>query len=183
MPALATSSPVAIKRQSLLLGSLTGLIALLVGAIIALPYFILPALDAGRPGYPPVSDVLPGSAVALAYWSPTLFYLAALMFMTRMFGQVTAGRPIWRATASGLELTGWSLMLGGVTTVLIQPRLMQLDWVREVMVQQGRHAVVGGWINFDVPAITIGVVGVALLLLGGLLRRAGAVQAELDEII
>lgn len=173
----------ALKRRSLWLGGLTGTITLLVGAVIALPYFILPALDAGRPGYPPASEALPGAMVALAYWSPALFYLAAMAVMARMFGQVAAGRSIWRETARGLGLTGAALMLGAVTTVLVQPRLMQLDVVREIMVRQDRHAVVGGWASFDVPAITIGVVGLALLLLGGLLRRAEAVQTELDEIV
>lgn len=180
---MTTSSAIALKRQSLLLGGLTGIVVLLVGAVVALPYFIFPAMHAGRPGYPPVSDLLPGAAVALAYWSPTLFYLAALLFMARMFGQVAAGRPIWRATAGGLGLTGWALMLGGVMTVLIQPRLMQLDWVREIMVQQGRHAAVGGILHFDVPAIVIGIVGLAMLLLGGLLRRAESIEAELEDFV
>lgn len=172
-----------LRRQSLLLGGLTGSIALLVGGMITLVYFILPALHAGRPGYPPVSDLLPGSIVALTFWSPVLFYLAALLAMAWMFAQVAAARPVWRATARGLGLIGWALMLGSMMTVLVQPRLMQLHWVREVMAQQGRHAPVGGILHFDVPAIVVGVVGLAMLLLGGLLRRAEAVQSELDEIV
>lgn len=178
-----TSAHLVLRRQSLLLGGLTGSVALLVGGMIALVYFVLPALHAGRPGYPPVGDLLPGSLIALTYWSPVLFYLAALLAMARMFAQVAAARPVWRATAHGLGLTGWALMLGSVMTVLIQPRLMQLDWVREVMAEQGRHAPVSGVLHFDVPAIVVGVVGLAMLLLGDLLRRAEAVQSELDEII
>ncbi|MDO8296159.1 MAG: hypothetical protein Q7T19_06940 [Caulobacter sp.] len=180
---MSPTTHLVLRRQSLLLGGLTGSIALLVGGMIALVYFILPALHAGRPGYPPVSDLLPGSMIALTFWSPVLFYLAALLAMARMFAQVAAARPVWRATARGLGLTGWALMLGSVMTVLVQPRLMQLDWVREVMVQQGRHAAVGGIAHFDVPAIVIGVVGLAMLLLGGLLRRAEAVEAELEDFV
>lgn len=180
---MVDSSVDVLKRRSLWLGGLTGTIALLVGAMIALPYFVLPVLDAGRPGYPPQAEILPGSLVSLAYWSPALFYLAALALLARMFGRVAAGRSIWRETIRGLGSTGIALMLGAAMTVLVQPWLMQLHAVREIMVRQDRHGVIGGWINLDVPAITIGVVGLALLLLGGLLHRAEMIQTELDEII
>ena len=41
----------------------------------------------------------------------------------------------------------------------------------------------GGYLHFDVAGMTLGMIGGALFLLGRVVDQAGAVQAELDEMI
>jgi hypothetical protein len=41
----------------------------------------------------------------------------------------------------------------------------------------------GGYLNLDVGAMTLGMIGGALYLLGRVVDQAGRVQAELDEMI
>jgi hypothetical protein len=41
----------------------------------------------------------------------------------------------------------------------------------------------GGYLNFDVPGMTLGMIGGALFLLGRVMDQALAAQAELDEMI
>jgi hypothetical protein len=41
----------------------------------------------------------------------------------------------------------------------------------------------GGFAYFDVAGMTLGMIGGALFLLGGVMEQAGKVQAELDEMI
>ena len=39
-----------------------------------------------------------------------------------------------------------------------------------------------GFAVFDVPALTLGVVGLALIVLAGMLRRAAAIEAEATKL-
>lgn len=65
-----------------------------------------------------------------------------------------------------------ALGIGGLLTVFVTLNLLRL-------VGQTH----GGYLNFDVGGMTLGMIGGALFLLGRVIDQAGLVQAEMDEMI
>ena len=71
-----------------------------------------------------------------------------------------------------LRRVGLSLGLGGLFSVFGVTNVIRL-------IEGGR----GGFAYFDVAGMTLGMIGGALFLLGGVMEQADKVQAELDEMI
>ena len=67
---------------------------------------------------------------------------------------------------------GLSLGIGGLLSVFGITNLVRLI--------EGGH---GSWAYFDVPGMTLGMIGGALFLLGRVVDQADHIQAELDEMI
>ena len=65
-----------------------------------------------------------------------------------------------------------SLGTGGLLSVFGVTNLIRI-------IEGGR----GGWAWFDVPGMTLGMIGGALFLLAGVVEQAGHIQAELDEMV
>ena len=139
-----------------------------VGALLALMYLIAPGVLMARGDYP-------GSAVgwlARLVWAlPTAFYLFAVWSIGSAMGQLAKGRLIQPTLASALRRVGIALGLGGLLSVFGVTNLIRL-------VEGGQ----GGWAYFDVAGMTLGMIGGALFLLGGVMEQAGKVLAELDEM-
>ena len=117
----------------------------------------------------------PFSARTFAYhvwFSPVVFYLFAGWSIGSAMGQLSKGRLIQPTLSSALRRVGLSLGLGGVMSVFVVSNLLRL-------IENGR----GGLLHFDVAGMTLGMIGGALFLLGGVVEQAGKVQAELDEMI
>ena len=102
---------------------------------------------------------------------PLLFYLWAVWSVRRAVVAIGRGEGHDEAIAQLIGRVGLALFLGGLATVFIAPWLAA--WIN------GR----GSFAFYDVSAITVGVVGAALVLVARLLGQAAAMRRELDEII
>jgi len=140
-----------------------------VGALLCLAHLVSPAVMAARgSGGAPTQRILAGLVTA----TPAICYLFGVWSIGRGLGQIGKGRLIQPALASTLRRVGLALGLGGVFQVFVVSNLLRL-------ISQGH----GGYLHWDVGAMTLGMIGGALFLLGRVADQAGRVQAELDEIV
>jgi hypothetical protein len=105
----------------------------------------------------------------LIFFLPLPFYLAALWFARTTIVRIGRGEALRTLISPMLARIGWALFLGGLVQVFLVPWLQLLD---------GR----GAYGNFDVNAITLGAVGVTLVIISRLVADAERDRAELDEI-
>ncbi|CAN7252426.1 DUF2975 domain-containing protein [Brevundimonas sp. LjRoot202] len=138
-----------------------------VGALLALIHVIAPAVLTLR------GEDVAGRWLTQAVWAlPTVFYLFAVWATGSAMGQLSKGRLIQPTLASALRRVGLALGFGGLLSVFGVTNVSRL-------IEDGQ----GGWAYFDVAGMTLGMIGGALFLLGGVMEQAGKVQAELDEMI
>jgi hypothetical protein len=109
--------------------------------------------------------------VHLAWRLPMLFYLFALWTVRRAFTELAGGAMFAAVVPRLLARVGWALAAGGAAQVVATP------WLLRALA--GR----GAFLFFDPAAITLGVVGLLLVVLAGLLARGAAMQAELDGFL
>lgn len=109
----------------------------------------------------------------VAYRLPMAFYLTAIWTMHRAFAQFAAGGLFDEVLPPSLTRLGLALAGGGATSVLITPLALRI-------IGGPRH---GAFAAFDPPAITVGLVGLLLVVLADPFSRAGAMRRELDEIL
>ena len=140
-----------------------------VGGLLALSHLVFPGLAWAIHGRALRLDHL---AVSLVWIAPAACYLFAVWSIGRAMGQLAAGRLIQPTLASALRRVGLALGVGGVFTVFAFTNLLRL-----------LGATRGGYLNFDVGAMTLGMIGGALFLLGRVIDQAGRLQAELDEMV
>jgi hypothetical protein len=103
---------------------------------------------------------------------PTLFYLAAIGMVQRAHAAIVRGEAVEATLARLLERLGICLLLGGLARVFGEIWIVRL-------IAGGVSSV--AW--FDVAAITLGCVGLLLVLLARPLRAAGQARAELADIL
>lgn len=139
-----------------------------VGALLALIHLVAPIVIWTR-GSP---DFGPRLAVSVIWGVPAACYLFGVWSIGRAMGQLAKGRLIQPTLASALRRVGLALGVGGVFSVFVMSNLLRV-------LGEAR----GGYLHFDVPGMTLGMIGGALFLLGGVVEQAGRVQAELDEMI
>jgi len=138
-----------------------------VGALLALIHVIAPAVMTLR------GEDVAGRWPTQAVWAlPTVFYLFAVWAIGAAMGQLSKGRLIQPTMVHALRRVGLALGFGGLLSVFGVTNLAR-------MIEGGQ----GGWAYFDVAGMTLGMIGGALFLLGGVMEQAGKVQAELDEMI
>ncbi|MGZ9098144.1 MAG: DUF2975 domain-containing protein [Brevundimonas sp.] len=140
-----------------------------VGALLALMHLVAPGVMLARGDY---SGTPAGWLARLVWASPTIFYLYAVWAIGAAMGQLSKGRLIQPTLVHALRRVGLSLGLGGLFSVFGVTNVIRL-------IEGGQ----GGWAYFDVAGMTLGMIGGALFLLGGVMEQAGRVQAELDEMI
>jgi hypothetical protein len=102
---------------------------------------------------------------------PSIGYLWALWSVQRALGDLAAGRTFHPTVARAMRHIGAGVLAGALMEVFAVMNLIRLVLGR------------GSYLYFDTSAIVLGVVGAALVLLAGLVDRARALQAELDEIL
>ncbi len=107
----------------------------------------------------------------LLYRLPMLFYLWAIWAVGRACAAIGRGEYFAEVVPRLLNRVGLALFFGAIANVFVAPVLMKL--------LTGR----GGYAAYDVAAITLGVVGLALVVIAPLLRHAAEMRAELDEIL
>jgi hypothetical protein len=107
----------------------------------------------------------------LALRLPVIFYLWAIWLVRRLIVEIGRGRGHSRMLAPTLQQTGIALFLGGIAAVFVAP------WIARVIRGHGPVA------YYDVAAITVGVIGLALVVVAYLLGQASEMREELDEIV
>jgi hypothetical protein len=140
-----------------------------VGAVLALIHVIAPVTLLFRDS-PPTGG--PGLAASIIPGVPAAFYLFAVWSIGRAMGQIAGGRLFQPTVADALRRVGLALGIGGVFSVFIMSNLLR-------MIGEAR----GSYLYFDVPGMTLGMIGGALFLLGRVVDQARRVQTELDEMI
>lgn len=139
-----------------------------VGAMLALAWLIAPVTLWLRDG----------RALGDVFWRglitniPTACYLFGVWSIGRAMKRIADGAVLQPAVADALRRVGLALGIGGVISVFVVTNLMRLVGLST-----------GGWLYFDVPGMTLGMIGGALFLLGRVMDQAAAAQAELDEMI
>lgn len=102
---------------------------------------------------------------------PMLFFLSAIWSVRRAVILIGEGAALRGLVSNLLARVGTALLLGGLALVFGVPILA--------------HLLTGGgsFARYDVSAITVGVVGVGLLIVSRVVADAEAMRAELDEIL
>ena len=103
---------------------------------------------------------------------PTAFFVAAIWMVSLAAKAIARGHAKEAVLARLTGRLGVCLFLGGLAFVFLQPLLLN--------VFVGRWS---GYAVFDIPAITLGCLGVLLTLVAHILRQAADVRRELDEIL
>lgn len=140
-----------------------------VGALLLLIHLVAPGIMTARGDF---SGTPAGWMSGMVWALPTVFYLFAVWSIGSAMGQLAKGRLIQPVLADALRRVGLALGFGGLLSVFGVTNIIRL-------IEGGR----GAWAYFDVAGMTLGMIGGALFLLGGVMEQAGRVQAELDEMI
>lgn len=115
-------------------------------------------------------DTVHHLAFFLPYRLPMLFYLAGVWTIRQAFAGLAEGEMFNQLLPVLLRRLGLALAGGGVASVFLT------QWLWRVLLGPAS----GAWAAFDPPAITIGLVGLLMIVLADLMKRAAAMQQELD---
>lgn len=138
---------------------MVGSIVLLFGTLFVLGFFVGERFWSELPSY-------------VVHAVPNVCYVAAVWIMGQAMGALARGDLFQPVLARALRHAGVALAIGGVFSVFLQGNLLRI-----------MGFIQGGFLNFDVPGMTLGMFGGALFLMGTLVDQAGRVQAELNEMI
>lgn len=106
--------------------------------------------------------------VALA-WAPAAFYLWALWILRGMFAALARGGLAFQPVViRALSRVGWALLLGASVSLLLAPVARMLAVSRPV----------AGFAVLNLPSLTLGVVGLALIAVARMLREGARLEAE-----
>src|ERR1700754_2935319 len=109
-------------------------------------------------------------ACQAASFVPEAMFLLGLWWIREIVAAFSRGEWFAPPIARMLERAGMVLAWGALARICVVPgvcRLLGLD---------SRY-----WIAFDAAALVLGAIGLALRAIAGVLRRASAIQTELDE--
>ena len=165
-----------LQRQSRWLNRALTFLMVLLGLVILLAWFN-PLWTYGRPGTPPRSELDEAMIHGFVFWGPALFYFWALLAVRRALGDITAGRLFQPAIARSLRDVGIGLAGGAIMSAFVQPNLMR------VLNESWGRFPFAAWAHIDVAYFAVGTVGLALILLSRVMKRAADIQAELDQFI
>jgi hypothetical protein len=109
----------------------------------------------------------------LLTWSPSAFYLWALWTLRGLFAGLSRSGPSAQPSITrALARIGWALMGGAVTTLVTAP---------VVLAMENPHRA-GGFAVFNVPALTLGLLGLALIIVARMLKQAIAAEARVKSL-
>ena len=145
----------------------------LLSILLVLRYLLIPIVSA-------LSEAAPGS---LEFWDligprliqalPAFALLGAIDSTHKLFRRLGKGELFGEAVGKGVRGIGGSLIWAAAVMAVIVPWLQA--WL------DGKYGF--GGLNLDPVSIVLAVVGAAMLLLGRLLKRAGALQTELESYV
>ena len=110
-------------------------------------------------------------ALQVVATSPEVLYLCALGWVRQALAAFARGDIFAPTIARMLDRVGVTLAAGALAGTFVVPPL-----------ERALGADPGYWIAFDVAGVVLGALGLSLTVIAHVLRRACAVQAELDEI-
>ena len=110
-------------------------------------------------------------AFAVPYRLPVLFYLAGVWTIRMAFARLAAGEMFGRVLPLLLRRLGLALACGGFASVFLTP------WFWRLFLGPAKGALAA----FDPPAITVGLVGLLMVVLANLMGQAEDMRQELDE--
>lgn len=129
----------------------------------------------------PAAEVLRGELVV--HWLVPLPYLFAVFAIRQAFAAYASGGVLGQVMVKACRHAGGALAVGAGISAFGMPLLLR--WFATSAHPMSRTVMV-----FDVAYVAIGVVGLALVLLGGLIRRAidvqdrvHALEHELEEFV
>lgn len=100
---------------------------------------------------------------------PLPFYLYALVVAARTIRRIGNGEALKGLVSGLLSRIGWALFAGAIVQVFVVPWLSRTG--------------PGSLAYFDMNAITLGAIGVTLVILARIVRQAEADRAELDSFL
>jgi hypothetical protein len=102
---------------------------------------------------------------------PEVMFLLGLWWVREALSAFSRGELFGPPVTRMLERVGVVLAIGAMIRLFVVPgacRLLGFD--------------LGYWIAFDASALVLGATGIAFKVIAGVLRRASAIESELDEI-
>jgi hypothetical protein len=103
---------------------------------------------------------------------PAIFYLGALLAAGDLLTEAAGRRPFTARAVQSLGRIGSGLLWGAAAASLITPNL--LLWIARE----------GGFdFRLETETLVIAAIGATMMVIGYLLRGAGRLQSELDEIV
>lgn len=166
----AAERSIAAEAKGLRILTVFALIAVI--AAIMLQY-VLPSVLGLATGEDDLRAFTQSAGLALIAALPALIFASALSSTEKLFGRLAKGELFTLAVGKGVSGIGQALLSGAVAMALITPNL--LAWVG------GDYG--GMELKLEPETLVIGVVGAAMLLMGRMFRRAGAVQDELERFV
>ena len=129
-----------------------------------------------------VTDDAVGSHILFraVFWIPAALYLYALWAIGRSFGAFARGGLFGPAIARGCRRSGIALAAGATASAVGVPNAIRLLAQHGLVPEPLRRF--GSILVFDTAYLAVGVVGIALFLLGQLLERAAEVQQEAQDL-
>jgi hypothetical protein len=124
--------------------------------------------------------VAPHIVFRAVFWVPTFIYLYALWAIGRSFGAFARGGLFGPAVAKGCRRAGVALAVGAGASAVGVPNAIRLLAQHGLVPEPLRRF--GSVLIFDTAYLAVGVVGIALFLLGQLLERAAEVQQEAQDL-
>jgi hypothetical protein len=158
-----------IRRRSAQLRTFVSVLWILCTALVVLERFSAATIRATQSGF--AADDVQTLACEAVSAVPELLFLLGLWWVRQTLAGFARGEWFASPVARMLDRVGIVLVAGSFVRVFVVPgacRLLGLD--------------VGYWIAFDASGMVLGAIGLSLKAIAGVLRRASAVQAELDEI-
>lgn len=104
--------------------------------------------------------------------APQLCYLFGLWSLRPAFDEMAQNQLFGEALSRALSTLGWSLVVGALISIFLVTNLIRLVL----------HTP-GSYLNFDLSAIVLAVVGGALVVLSRVMLKARKMKAELDGIV
>jgi hypothetical protein len=114
------------------------------------------------------------------FWIPAVLYLYALWAIGRSFGAFARGGLFGPAIARGCRRSGIALAAGAAASAVGVPNAIRVLAQHGLVPEPLRRF--GSVLIFDTAYLAVGVVGIALFLLGQLLERAAEVQQEAQDL-
>jgi hypothetical protein len=151
--------------------ALIALVIVIIGICVRL--LLPPVFEALRAGH---VDTLDFWATTWPAWIPALpsmVLTGAIDESRKLFGRLARGELFSEAVGRGVKGIGTALLFAAVTMAVIVPWLQA--WV------DGKFGF--GEVRLDTLTWVLGVVGAALLMVGRLLKRADAMQDELERFV
>jgi Protein of unknown function (DUF2975) len=123
----------------------------------------------------PVAETLENTLKELALTAPALFYAAGLVRSRRVFGRIGRGEIFVPENCDGLVAVGGSLLLGALWAMIVAG------------LEPAMHSGLLGPLAHDIAEaaiqLALAALGLALLMLGRIMRSAVRLKTEADAFV